>query len=49
MTVGSYLGAYLPAIWGGSVFSPMSVLLSAVGGFVGIWAGFKLAQRIGLD
>ncbi|MHB8651835.1 MAG: hypothetical protein ACYC8S_01735 [Minisyncoccota bacterium] len=44
MVVGSTLGAYVPAIWGDSVFSFSSVFLSAVGGFGGIWLMYKVTR-----
>jgi hypothetical protein len=44
LTVGSAVGGYLPALWGGDTFSFTSIGLSALGGFLGIWAGFKLGQ-----
>jgi hypothetical protein len=48
MVLGSYIGAYLPLIWGGSAFSVASILWGGIGGFAGIWVGYKLANRIGL-
>ena len=48
MIFGSYAGSYLPMFWGGSVLSVSSILFGAVGGFVGIWAGYRLANRLGL-
>jgi hypothetical protein len=44
MIVFSALGSYLPVLWGGSVFSMSSVILTAVGGFAGIYLGLKLGQ-----
>ena len=44
--VGSSIGGYLPALWGDSLFSMSSIILSAVGGLAGIWAGWKLSQII---
>lgn len=49
MIVGSYAGAYVPMLWGGSVLSVTSILLGAVGGFFGIYIGYKLAQNWGLE
>jgi len=49
MILGSYAGSYLPVLWGGSVFSMTSVFFSGIGGFLGIWAGYRLAQRIGVE
>jgi hypothetical protein len=42
MTIGSVAGAYAPLLWGDSALSLSSVILSAVGGGLGIWAGYKL-------
>jgi hypothetical protein len=48
MVFGTYAGSYLPMLWGGSVFSMTSILWGGIGGFAGIWMGYKLANRIGL-
>lgn len=43
LTVGSTLGGLLPYLWDPSAaLSP--VLFSAIGGLVGIWAGFKVGS-----
>jgi hypothetical protein len=42
--VGSTLGGMVPSLWGDNFLSMSSVLLTAVGGFVGIWVGFKLGN-----
>jgi len=34
----------LPLLWGGDAISVSGVLLSLVGGIVGIWAGYRLGQ-----
>lgn len=44
MTAGSAIGGYLPLLWGGSLFSFTSILLTAVGGITGIWVGYKLGN-----
>lgn len=44
MFIGSALGGYVPLLWGGSGFSFSSVILTAMGGFLGILVGFKLGQ-----
>lgn len=44
MIVGTTAGGYLPLLWGDTMFSMTSVLLTAVGGFLGIYVGFKLSQ-----
>lgn len=47
MFVGSSVGGYVPVLWGDDLFSMSSILWSTVGGFVGIYVGFKLGQRFG--
>lgn len=42
--VGSTVGGMVPLLWGGSALSMSSVLLSAVGGLVGIWGGYKMGH-----
>ena len=44
-TVGGWLGA---AMTHGNWFSAWSIILGAVGSFVGIWAGYKAGQNLGL-
>jgi hypothetical protein len=44
LTVGSAVGGYLPALWGGGLISFSSVTLSAVGGVVGIWLGYRFGE-----
>lgn len=47
VTVGGIAGAYVPYLWGDTDFlSGWSILCSVIGGFVGIWLGYKLAQRL---
>lgn len=48
MIIGSSIGGYLPVLWGGSFLSFSSVILSGIGGVAGIWAGYKIAKRIGM-
>jgi|WetSurMetagenome_2_1015567.scaffolds.fasta_scaffold226639_2 hypothetical protein len=49
MVIGSYVGSCFPLIWGDSLLSISSLLFSAVGGIFGIWAGYAIAQRIGIN
>ena len=42
--VGGTVGGYIPALWGDNFLSFSSVILSTIGGLVGIWAGWKLSQ-----
>lgn len=45
MIVGSTVGGFIPFIWNGG-FMAYSIW-GAIGGFVGIWAGFKIAKATG--
>ena len=44
MAIGSAIGGYIPLLWGDSAFSFTSIVLTAVGGIAGIWAGFRLSR-----
>ena len=44
MFVGSSLGGYLPTLWGAGMFSLSSIGFSAVGGFLGIWLGYRIGR-----
>ncbi len=44
LTVGSAVGGYLPALWGGDLISFSSVILSAAGGIAGIWLGYRFGE-----
>jgi hypothetical protein len=44
LTVGSYLGSYLPTLWGASFLSFSSAICGFIGGALGIWAGLKISQ-----
>lgn len=46
MFIGSGIGSYVPLLWGGSVFSLSSILFGALGGFLGIWAAYKISVGI---
>jgi len=39
--IGSTVGGMVPMLWGDDMFSYASVWLSAVGGAVGLWAGYR--------
>ncbi len=41
MAVGSTIGGLIPNLWGANFLSLSSVLLTAVGGILGIWVGYK--------
>ncbi len=45
--IGGVAGAYLPFLWGDTdLFSGWGILTSTIGGLVGIYFGYKLAQRL---
>jgi predicted MFS family arabinose efflux permease len=39
--IGSTIGGFVPELWGVDIFSYSSVLLSGVGGFIGLWIAYK--------
>ena len=45
MMIGSFIGGYVPLLWGDSAFSMSAVFTSAVGGFLGIFVASKIAYR----
>lgn len=45
-TIGGWIGAAL--LDHGNWLGGWSILFSAVGSFAGIWAGFKVAQNLGV-
>lgn len=44
MILGSTLGGWLPSLWGAGAFSLTSILLATVGGLLGIWIGYRIAN-----
>jgi hypothetical protein len=44
MFVGSTLGGFVPMLWHASLFSLWGIVLSTVGGLVGIWAGYRVSH-----
>ena len=44
LTLGSLGGGYLPALWGGDLISFTSVILSTLGGILGIWLAYRLGD-----
>jgi len=47
-TIGMSIGAFVPWLWGDhDMFGIASLLLSMVGGFVGIWLGVKVSKQLG--
>ncbi|MFA6908263.1 MAG: hypothetical protein WC289_00055 [Patescibacteria group bacterium] len=44
--IGGALGGYLPTLWGASALEVSSVIGSTIGGFFGLWAGYKIGKMI---
>jgi hypothetical protein len=42
--IGSLIGGYIPALWGDSLLSYSSVLLSGLGGIIGVILGLKIGR-----
>ncbi|MEO8638202.1 MAG: hypothetical protein ABI430_04875 [Candidatus Taylorbacteria bacterium] len=42
--IGSTVGSYIPALWGAGFLSFSSIILSGVGGILGIYVGYKLGE-----
>ena len=42
--IGMSVGSFIPSLWGSSVFSISSVFFSLIGGFAGLWLGYKMAN-----
>ncbi len=40
--VGSSIGSCIPLLWGDSLLSLSSIIFTAIGGFAGIYVGYKL-------
>ncbi len=47
LAIGSFVGSWVPTLFGQSMLGGWSALGGLVGGALGIWAGFKLSQAIG--
>jgi hypothetical protein len=44
MMIGSFVGGFIPLLWGDSAFSMSAIFFSAIGGIVGIAAGYKFVR-----
>ncbi|MDO8619743.1 MAG: hypothetical protein Q7R64_00140 [bacterium] len=42
--VGSTIGGFIPSFWGAGVLSFSGLIFSALGGFAGIWLGFRISE-----
>jgi phage tail tape-measure protein len=45
MIVGSIAGGYAPVIFGVGIFSITSIITSVLGGFLGIYIGYKISTN----
>jgi hypothetical protein len=41
--IGSTIGGFIPGLWGAGLLSYSAVLLSGIGGLVGLWLGYKMS------
>jgi len=46
MFVGSFIGGYIPALWGVDVLSMTSIIFSTLGGIGGIFGGYYLSKLL---
>lgn len=44
MIVGSYAGGYIPTMWGAPAFGFATVIFGAIGGFLGIYIGYRFGE-----
>ena len=44
LLVGSTIGGFIPSFWGAGMLSFSGLILSALGGFVGIWLGSRISE-----
>jgi hypothetical protein len=44
MTIGSFVGGYVPVLFGADSFSYSSLFGSTIGGFVGVYLGYKITH-----
>ncbi len=42
LTIGGFVGGYVPALWGGSMFSFSGLFFSTLGSIAGIWVVYKM-------
>ena len=43
-TIGSTLGGLVPALWHAGLLSLWGIVLSTIGGVLGIWAGYRMSR-----
>lgn len=42
--IGSSVGGFIPSLWDGGVLSMSGIILSGIGGILGIYLGFKFGD-----
>jgi len=42
--IGSTIGSFIPLLWGENAFAFSSIILSGIGGLIGIWIGFRMMR-----
>lgn len=47
LIVGSWVGGYVPQLWGNDLVSFSSIIGNFIGGAIGIWAGYKMSKILG--
>jgi outer membrane lipoprotein SlyB len=45
--LGSTIGGYVPVIWGGSMFSLISIFFGVAGGIAGVIIGYRISKHLG--
>jgi hypothetical protein len=48
MFIGTTVGGALPLFWGSSAFPLTSVVLTFIGGILGIWIAYRIAKYLGV-
>jgi hypothetical protein len=44
LIIGSTIGSFIPGLWSAGMFSMWGIIFGALGGFAGIWLGFRLGN-----
>lgn len=44
MSLGGFLGGYIPLLWGSAGFTFSTILFNALGAILGIWVAFKITR-----
>lgn len=44
LIAGSTIGGFVPELWHASMFSLWGIVMSTIGGIIGIWAAWKIGN-----